>query len=495
MAGMWNTMPTEDKTWVGVKSLLNDLQKLSTDYDTGDVVFVVGDEECRILAHRVILVARCEQFRRRKKELWSKMYTPGTPFVVRKPGFRHDVFREVIRYLYTGKIEFQNSTAFETLRIAEDLEISDLQHACEQHFMDSLDAENAAEFLADAMALSGGTDPNSADQKALGARALVDKCIAFMEENAEQVVKSRGFSNLPKQAVIRLISSEQFAVSENEVWRAVFNWAKKSAGINKPVSSWTNEDRKIISQELSGVIEHVKLLLIDSSVFAEEVEPTGVVPMELSLERYRFAALPTRFRSSSDPRLRPRMSSKLFHGSTILSKDSLKLQRLINEWCGKESQEWMLLFKASTAGFSADAFHEKCDGHTPTVTIIKGRNGDICGAFSDQPWRNDIPCGKYMPSKKAFIFSLVNSLNHPPTKFDVVNTKYATLHHPKCGPMFGAGADLCISDRCNENMESYSNLPHSYAGSRASSDVLMGGYNFFVQDYEVFTLKSDDYQI
>ena len=36
---------------------------------------------------------------------------------------------------------------------------------------------------------------------------------------------------------------------------------------------------------LSGVIEHIKLLLIDSSVYAEEVEPTGVVPMEVSLER------------------------------------------------------------------------------------------------------------------------------------------------------------------------------------------------------------------
>ena len=39
-------------------------------------------------------------------------------------------------------------------------------------------------------------------------------------------------------------------------------------------------------QALSGVIHHVKLLLIDSSVFAEEVEPTGAVPIELSLERY-----------------------------------------------------------------------------------------------------------------------------------------------------------------------------------------------------------------
>lgn len=34
------------------------------------------------------------------------------------------------------------------------------------------------------------------------------------------------------------------------------------------------------------MIEYIKLLLIDSTVYAEEVEPTGVVPMEVSLERY-----------------------------------------------------------------------------------------------------------------------------------------------------------------------------------------------------------------
>lgn len=59
------------------------------------------------------------------------------------------------------------------------------------------------------------------------------------------------------------------------------------------------------------------------------------------------------------------------------------------------------------------------------------------------------------------------------------------------GPMFGAGADLCISDECSERPESYSNLPHSYDGPQASSSLLMGDYNFTVKDYEVFGLKTE----
>lgn len=57
----------------------------------------------------------------------------------------------------------------------------------------------------------------------------------------------------------------------------------------------------------------------DKQVFAEEVEPTGAVPMELSLERYRFAALPNKFKEKSeDKKLQPRVSVKLFPGSQIL---------------------------------------------------------------------------------------------------------------------------------------------------------------------------------
>ena len=57
------------------------------------------------------------------------------------------------------------------------------------------------------------------------------------------------------------------------------------------------------------------------------------------------------------------------------------------------------------------------------------------------------------------------------------------------GPTFGAGADLCISSNCDANDESYSNFPYSFEGQDASINLLMGSYNFYVKDYEVFTIK------
>lgn len=99
------------------------------------------------------------------------------------------------RLFFGYQVELHSRTAFEMLRIAEDLEITDLQLACEQYFMDNLSVDNAAEFLADAGA--GGMS------------SLVNKCIGFMEENAEDVIHTEGFLQLPKAAMIRLVSSDQ----------------------------------------------------------------------------------------------------------------------------------------------------------------------------------------------------------------------------------------------------------------------------------------------
>lgn len=57
--------PTEcmsNKVLAGVPQLLDDLHKLVNDQETADVVFLLGREEEKIFAHRLILMARCKSF-------------------------------------------------------------------------------------------------------------------------------------------------------------------------------------------------------------------------------------------------------------------------------------------------------------------------------------------------------------------------------------------------------------------------------------------------
>lgn len=51
-----------DKILAGLPQLLDDFQKLLEDQESADVVFLLGREEERIYAHRLILMARCKSF-------------------------------------------------------------------------------------------------------------------------------------------------------------------------------------------------------------------------------------------------------------------------------------------------------------------------------------------------------------------------------------------------------------------------------------------------
>lgn len=57
MGGFGTSLPA-DKAIAGVPRLLDDLERLSEDNDSADIVFILGREEERVFAHRVIMLAR-----------------------------------------------------------------------------------------------------------------------------------------------------------------------------------------------------------------------------------------------------------------------------------------------------------------------------------------------------------------------------------------------------------------------------------------------------
>lgn len=189
--------------------------------------------------------------------------------------------------------------------------------------------------------------------------------------------------------------------------------------------------------------------------------------MELSLERYRHAALQTSNKSMSiytnstntnpiipsiglsvpsnglpsnsanasitsyienDKRLQPRLLQNLFPGSAILKSDKLHLQTTLNAWYGVPKQNWRLIFRASANAFSAAAFHRFCDGVAPIFLIAQSSNGHISGGFTDVPWAKTNRKGGYIHSDRSFLFSLTTD-QEPPTKYDIIKKPYAICYH------------------------------------------------------------------
>ncbi|XP_034100191.1 uncharacterized protein LOC117565272 isoform X1 [Drosophila albomicans] len=486
--------PHSDPALAGLPQLIEDLQRLCEDQDSADVVFICGRDDEKIYAHRSILMARCKSFKTAKRGEVCRIPIPGctvspaapgtgTPTAIRLPHVNAELFRQFILYVYTAKLMLQDFRVFEMLTLAQDMGVFELRAACEDHVISTLSVDNACTFLTAVMDIH-----EKAGAKC--AASFMERCIIYIGENAGECVKTNSFLTLTKDALIKIISSDYFCLEEEEVWRCVLAWAKYQAGVTQPTAHWTEEERARVCQHLSGVMGHVRLLLIDSQVFAEEVEPTGAVPMELSLERYRYAALHPNKLVDNDKRLQPRLTVNMFPGSQILRNDKLALQSVLNGWFGVPKQSWRLVYRASTHGHGSSSFHRYCDGVAPCMVIGVGAHGEISGGYTDVAWAKTSRKGGYLHSERAFLFMLNPPNGEQPVKFDIVKKPYAICYHPDCGPIFGAGADLLISSNCNVNTDSYSNLPHSYDGPSAAHMTLFGDYNFTISDYEVYTLAA-----
>lgn len=113
------------------------------------------------------------------------------------------------------------------LTLAQELGVEDLQNTCEEHITSTMSVLNACTFLAAAMDIQDRASSKytlwicSLYQTyrkltkiyvlytgGKGAKSFVDRCVSFIGENAAKCVKTNTFLNLPKESLIKLISSD-----------------------------------------------------------------------------------------------------------------------------------------------------------------------------------------------------------------------------------------------------------------------------------------------
>jgi hypothetical protein len=61
------------------------------------------------------------------------------------------------------------------------------------------------------------------------------------------------------------------------------------------------------------------------------------------------------------------------------------ISEAFSEFRGKK---FSLLWRGTRDGFQVERFHERCDGHGNTLTVIQDGNGNIFGAFSPVSWES-----------------------------------------------------------------------------------------------------------
>jgi hypothetical protein len=159
--------------------------------------------------------------------------------------------------------------------------------------------------------------------------------------------------------------------------------------------------------------------------------------------------------------------------------------------CGFSFEDhWSLLYRASRDGFGSLDFHSRCDGKSPTLTILKAKQtGFIFGGYTGACWDGD-EIQKY--DSTAFIFSLTNRENSP-CKINSSDYSKSIFCATESGPSFGGG-DIHITDNSNTSnlFNSFSDLGDVYRHPRYNYDTddvhsfFAGSYYFQLEEIEVY---------
>lgn len=147
--------------------------------------------------------------------------------------------------------------------------------------------------------------------------------------------------------------------------------------------------------------------------------------------------------------------------------------------------KFKLLHKASVNGFAANYFVLNCHNIPNTIVVAQTNFGKLIGGFTPLPWvapEDGKPFYCIDSEGKSFVFSF--NLN---AKFPLKNSEFAILCSDNMGPVFGGGSDLEIVDECNENMNKFADIGHTYAKPEdITKEDFYGGEFYTITDYEVY---------
>jgi hypothetical protein len=152
-------------------------------------------------------------------------------------------------------------------------------------------------------------------------------------------------------------------------------------------------------------------------------------------------------------------------------------------------QKWELKYRASRDGFKASDFHSHCDGIANTLTVIKTKNGNIFGGFTEQKWHSR---GAFVTDPNAFLFSLVNKEEKPFKVLCSNEGKQAICCCSEYGFCFGYG-DICIESDLNKIKENVCDFGNSYQhpdylkDTVEAKNILAGSRYFVTVEIEVFS--------
>lgn len=447
-----------------LKQLCSDLEIALKSADDYDVIIRCGPKSKAkdLHAHSFILRARCPFFKIALSDKWKEKTEDGK-FIVSKPNIITAVFQFILRYLYTGFIDYQQlnvNTIGNTLCATDELGLDQLNEHIKNYLL-----SNEKIWLDDSLTiLESIYNITSLD-------TLKERCLQRIAEKPKLSFSSERFSLMENSVFMMVLDRDDLVMEEVDVWDLVLRWhfaryLKKDA---LPL-----DDLSDMKQSIKEFIPLIRIYDISKEDFYFRVYPYKyLLPKDLldNVLQYHLS-------SNATPKLYLKPSRNRF--DSILIKQPVF--QLFQKWICKSDAvqniyNFKLLFRGTRDGFMAKAFHEKCDNKGATLMVAKLTDSQkIIGGYNPLSWSCS---GQYSATNDSFLFQLDPN--------DLVSALLARVHSGMnanaiynksgYGPTFGGGHDLRSADGTT-----WVSITHSYPNMGLSR-------SFVTQDYEVFQVE------
>lgn len=177
----FNLHPTREKQLIAQQNF----KPFVNNQSFSDVVLKIDD--CEFLAHKIILASVSSVFRK----MFSDQVKKGLPNVVILKETNPDDFKELLDYIYTGKVENLNEAVFGLYDLANKYDVSDLRKICEDHLNNSLSVDNVINVL------------QLADRQ--NSVKLKNECMEFIDRHFDSVQMTEPFKALNRGLLMDLL--------------------------------------------------------------------------------------------------------------------------------------------------------------------------------------------------------------------------------------------------------------------------------------------------
>lgn len=222
----------ENYNWqISKQTLKERFEYLFNNQVLADIYFIVGSEQLRIPAHKLVLATGSAVF--------DAMFNGGIrnqDSEITLPDVEPQAFLALLRFLYTDEVRIGPETVMTTLYTAKKYAVPALEVQCVEFLEKNLRPDNAFMLLTQARLFD---EPQ-----------LAQLCLECIDHNTASAIRGDGFTDIDYDTMVTILRRDSLGIREIRVFDAIIRWAEcECTRQQKPLTS--ENKRKVLRDALS----------------------------------------------------------------------------------------------------------------------------------------------------------------------------------------------------------------------------------------------------